>query len=136
MANKFESFLKKVGTVTEHGLEKILPIAIRAATVAVPVLAVSGNAPAAAVIQTIIGIVVQTEQKYAATPGTGQQKFAEAVAVASPAVTALLSNAGVTVNATTVNAWVQVVVDALNMVPAAELDAAIVAAGVQTVKAA
>lgn len=116
MANKFVSLLQHVGKDLEKGLSIILPLA----QVAAPELAAIDPA-LGAVFSTTLGVVVQTEQKFAAMGkqnGTGTQKFSEALSILSPIVTSQFAAAGKAHDADTVSKYVQAVVDFLNAIPA------------------
>lgn len=75
----------------------------------------TGLAAATTLIQ---NAVLEVEQKYAASgvqSGTGKQKLAEVMALAGPAVTALLTQAGVSASTSYVQSLVSAVVAILNV---------------------
>jgi len=117
MANKFVTFLQTVGKDVEKGIEKAAPFLTAAAQVLVPVVAPQF----APLFATVSGIVIQTEQKYAALGqqgGTGAQKLAEATTIASPVIMEILQLAGKTDVSATVQNYINAVVQFLNAVPA------------------
>lgn len=112
----FLSFLKAVGKDIEHGLAKVLPIA----QAVEPFLAIAapGFAP---IYNATVGVVVQTEQKWAAIgkqDGTGQQKLAEVVSVLGPIIQQGFSVAGKPADPAQVQAYINAVVALLNSLPA------------------
>jgi len=115
----FTSVLEAIGKGFEKGLQW-------AVTYAVPVEKLVGTLfPAAAPVATGIAdaTLVQTavllvEQKYAAAgvqSGTGAQKLAEVTLLAGPAVTQLLTQAGLPVSTTYIQSLVSAVVAILNV---------------------
>jgi hypothetical protein len=116
----FTSVLEAIGKGFEKGLQW-------AVTYAVPVEKLVGTLfPAAAPVTTGIAdatTLVQTavllvEQKYAAAgvqSGTGAQKLAEVTLLAGPAVTQLLTQAGLPVSTTYIQSLVSAVVAILNV---------------------
>jgi hypothetical protein len=127
----FTGVLEAIGKGFEKGLQW-------AVTYAVPVEKLVGTLfPAAAPVTTGIAdatTLVQTavllvEQKYAAAgvqSGTGAQKLAEVTLLAGPAVTQLLSQAGLPVSTSYMQSLVSAVVAILNVqtMPAASTGAA------------
>jgi hypothetical protein len=123
----FKSFLSAVGHDFEGGLNFVLGGVARIATAEAPVLAkISPEAGTiasqiAALSTQAYGIAVQTEQKFAAmgkTSGSGAQKFAEAVAILTPAAAQILGLAGEQLSAATA-ALINGAVGVLNALPAA-----------------
>jgi hypothetical protein len=114
--NKFESFLSAVGRDFKKGLDVILPIASAAAaglTVVNPALG--------GILTTSIGVVIATEQKFAAMGqqnGTGSQKLAESVSLLYPAFEQIFSQYGVSLDKSHVETYVNAIVAALNAFPA------------------
>lgn len=122
----FKSFLSAVGHDFENGLNLVLGDISKIATAEAPVLAkLSPQAGAlasqiAALSTQAYGIVVQTEQKFAAlgkSSGTGVQKAAEAISILTPAVAQVLGLAGQQLSATA-EAFIEGAVGILNALPA------------------
>ena len=79
--NKFVSILEAIGKDCKKGLDVVLKIG----QVAAPFLS-AANPLAGSILSTTIGVVLQTEQKYAALgqqTGSGTQKLADATAILS-----------------------------------------------------
>lgn len=116
MASKFVTLLEDAGKDLEKGIAKVIPIAEEAE----PIL--SALDPAlGGVFTTVVGIVTQTEQKFAALgqqSGTGTAKLADALAIASPVVTQAFAAAGKPSDGTTVTNYINSVVNLLNNIPA------------------
>ena len=116
MANKFVSFLEAVGKDFKKGLSAVLPFAEAAAPV------ISALDPAAgAILSTTLGVVLQTEQKFAAMgqqTGSGPQKLAEVTAILTPLLTTSLSEAGQPATAAQITKYVNDAVAILNDIPA------------------
>jgi hypothetical protein len=120
MSVTFTSVLEAIGKGFAKGLEWAVRYAIPVEKLvgtlfpaAAPVAA--GLADATALIQNAVLLV---EQKYAAAgvqSGTGAQKLAEVITLASPVVTQLLSQAGVNASAAYVRNLVNAVVAILNV---------------------
>jgi hypothetical protein len=119
MANKVVGFLEWIGKAFEKGVtefEKYEPEVAGIAGLVFP--------PAAAALKGVqVGVsliqrtVVSIEQKYAAAGkqnGTGAQKLAEVLSIATPATLQLFAKEGVDVDAAEVEKITNVVVDALN----------------------
>jgi len=117
MSNKFLSFLSAIGKDFKKGLDKVLPFAETAAVTVIPALF-----PAIGpIFNTVVGVVVQTEQKFAAMgqqSGTGTQKLAEATSILGPLLSQLLAADGKTADSATVMQYINAVVAFLNAVPA------------------
>jgi len=116
MANKFLTFLQKVGQDFEKGLTFVLPVAQAAAGV----VAV-GNPALGAIINTSIGVVLNVEQKFAAMKqqaGTGTQKAAEALTILYPAFEQIFGQYGVKIDSGMVENYIDAIVAALNAFPA------------------
>jgi len=116
MANKFLTFLQKVGQDFEKGLTFVLPVAQAAAGV----VAV-GNPALGAIINTSIGVVLNVEQKFAAMKqqaGTGTQKAAEALTILYPAFEQIFGQYGVKIDSGMVENYINAIVAALNAFPA------------------
>ncbi len=121
----FKTFLQTVGHDFENGLNLVLGDVSKIATAEAPVLAAL-NPQAGAIASQIAalstqayGIVIQTEQKFAAlgkSSGTGVQKFAEAVAILTPAAAQILGLAGQQLSASTA-ALINGAVAVLNALP-------------------
>ena len=121
----FKTFLQAVGHDFENGLNLVLGDISKVATAEAPVLAVL-NPQAGAIASQIAalstqayGIVIQTEQKFAAlgkANGTGLQKFAEAVTILTPAAAQILGLAGQQLSAATA-AFINGSVAVLNALP-------------------
>lgn len=126
MAGKFVGLLETIGKDFVKGLgyavqyavpvEKLVGLLFPAAT---PVATEVGDATSL-----IQNAVILVEQKYAASGvqnGTGAQKSAEVLTLVSQAVTSLLTKAGITADATYLQALVSAVVAILNaqLAPAA-----------------
>lgn len=117
----FISFLKHVGSDIEHGIEKAAPFISLGTQVATSI-----NPAAGAIFSLVAGVVVQTEQKFAAIgkqAGTGVQKLADASAVLGPALVQLFQSAGWQNDAATVQKYISQVVDFFNSFPAAPVPA-------------
>ncbi|HEY4045562.1 MAG TPA: hypothetical protein VGM27_01745 [Acidobacteriaceae bacterium] len=122
----FKSFLSAVGHDFENGLNLVLGDVSKIATIEAPILATL-NPQAGALASQIAalstqayGIVVQTEQKFAAlgkASGTGVQKAAEAITILTPAVAQVLGLAGQRLS-TSVSAFIEGAVGILNALPA------------------
>jgi hypothetical protein len=120
MSVTFMSVLEAIGKGFAKGLQWAVSYAIPVEKLvgtlfpaAAPVAA--GLADATALIQNAVLLV---EQKYAAAgvqSGTGAQKFAEVITLASPVVTQLLGQAGVNASAAYVRNLVNAVVAVLNV---------------------
>jgi hypothetical protein len=97
---KFESFLSAAGKLFTQGLSfvaKEAPAVASLASILFPGATGTASAVVAA-INLVQNTVISIEQKYAASgvqTGTGSQKAAEALILAGPAVTQLLTAAGV-----------------------------------------
>lgn len=131
MANKFVTFLQKVGQDFEKGLTFVLPVAQAAAGV----VAV-GNPALGAIINTSIGVVLNVEQKFAAMKqqaGTGTQKAAEALTILYPAFEQIFGQYGVKIDSGMVENYIDAIVAALNAFPA--LPAAPASGGTAAAKA-
>jgi hypothetical protein len=116
VANKFLSFLSHIGQQFKKGLDAVLPFA-QAASVGVAVV----NPGIGAALQTTIGVISQTEQKFAAMgqqSGTGSQKLAEATQVLEPALLQIFSANGMQADTTHVQGYINAVVAMLNALPA------------------
>lgn len=122
----FKSFLSAVGHDFENGLNLVLGNAAKIATAEAPLLTkIDPQAGAiasqiAALSTQAYGIVVQTEQKFAAlgkASGSGVQKFAEAAAILTPAAAQILGLAGEQLSAATA-ALINGAVGLLNALPA------------------
>lgn len=117
MTNKFVSFLDAVGKDFKKGLADVLPFAEEAEPI------ISALDPAAgAILSTTLGVVLQTEQKFAAMgqqSGTGTQKLAEVTAILTPVLTTALSEAGEPATAEQIEKYVNDAVAILNDIPAA-----------------
>lgn len=115
MVNKFVSILTAVGKAFKSGLDEILKfgqLVTPFVQVAEPIIG--------AILSTTIGIVLQTEQKFAALgkqSGTGSQKLAEVTAIVGPLLTVVLSDAGKPADATKVTDYINKVVNVLNATP-------------------
>jgi hypothetical protein len=130
MSVTFTSVLEAIGKGFAKGLQwavsYAIPVEKLVATLfpaAAPVAA--GLADATALIQNAVLLV---EQKYAAAgvqSGTGAQKLAEVITLASPVVTQLLSHAGIGASAAYIQNLVNAVVAILNVqsMPAAKTTA-------------
>ena len=129
MINKFISILEAIGKDFEKGLVfavKYLPPVARLAGLIFPA-AIAPMTEAISVADLLQNAVASVEQKYAAAGvqnGTGAQKSAEVLTLASSAVTSLLSApdvekglaaAGITVDATYISNLVNGVVAILNL---------------------
>jgi hypothetical protein len=126
MTVTFTSVLEAIGKGFEKGLQwavtYAVPVEKLVATLfpaAAPVA--TGIADATTLVQTAVLLV---EQKYAAAgvqSGTGAQKLAEVTMLAGPAVTQLLTQAGLPVSTTYIQSLVSAVVAILNVqtIPAA-----------------
>jgi hypothetical protein len=121
----FKSFLSAVGHDFENGLNLVLGNISKIATAEAPVLAkLDPQAGAlasqiAALSTQAYGIVVQTEQKFAAlgkASGTGAQKAAEAITILTPAVAQVLGLAGQQLTSS-VSAFIEGAVGILNALP-------------------
>lgn len=120
MSVTFTSVLEAIGKGFAKGLQwavsYALPVEKLVATLfpaAAPVA--EGLADATALIQNAVLLV---EQKYAAAgvqSGTGTQKLAEVITLASPVVTQLLRQAGISASATYIQNLVNAVVAILNV---------------------
>jgi hypothetical protein len=114
--NKFLSVLESVGKECKKGLDVVLKIG----TVAAPFLT-AANPLAGSILSTTIGVVMQTEQKYAALgqqTGSGTQKLADATAILGPLLSQVLGDAGKPADATKVTTYINNVVATLNQTPA------------------
>ena len=119
MANKFVTVMETVAKDAAKGLTeavKYLPGAAQLVALIYP-----PSAPVDALVVSSVDLVqnavVVVEQKYAASgvaTGTGAQKLAEVLALAGPAVTALLSKAGIEADAAYIANLVNAVVAILN----------------------
>lgn len=126
MANKFISVLEAIGHDFKVALDKIMPFAFAAGGTIVPLL----DPSIAPLFQATVGVVAQTEQKFAAMgqqSGTGVQKSAEALSILGPLLSQGLAVAGKPADQPTVQNYLNAVVALLNAVPAAPAPAAPVA---------
>ena len=121
----FKSFLEAVGHDFEGGLNLVLGDISKIATAEAPVLAKlnpeAGNIASeiASLSTQAYGIVVQTEQKFAAlnkSTGNGTQKLAEAITILTPAAAQILGLAGQQLS-TAVAALINGAVGILNALP-------------------
>lgn len=116
MPKKFLSVLDTIGKDFAKGLDIVLPIA----QAAEPFVS-TYNPAIGALYATVVGIVVQTEQKFAALgkqSGNGPQKLAEAATIAAPVVEQVFQLSGVKADSGMVNDYVSAVVGMLNATPA------------------
>ena len=114
--NKFVSILEAIGKDCKKGLDVVLKIG----QVAAPFLS-AANPLAGSILSTTIGVVLQTEQKYAALgqqTGSGTQKLADATAILQPLLSQVLGDVGKPADATKVTAYINSVVANLNATPA------------------
>lgn len=114
--NKFESFLSTVGKDVKKGLDVILPFA-EAAT---PFIAIA-NPAVGGILQTTIAVVVATEQKFTAMgqqDKSGPAKLAESVTILEPAVKQAFAQAGIEIDTSHVQNYINAVVALLNSMPA------------------
>lgn len=127
----FKSFLDAVGHDFESGLNLVLGDISKVATAEAPVLAkLSPQAGAiasqiAALSTQAYGIVVQTEQKFAAlnkSAGSGPQKLAEAITILTPAAAQIFGLAGQQLSAS-VAALINGAVGVLNALPSGLVNA-------------
>ncbi|MGA3295295.1 MAG: hypothetical protein ABSE45_15105 [Candidatus Acidiferrales bacterium] len=120
MSNKFVSFLETVGKDFKNGLKKIEPVITSLAQAAE--LEVDALDPAlGGVFTTAVAEVVSIEQKFAAMgqqSGTGAQKLATATTILAPVISQAFAAAGKASDATTVQNYIQAVVNFLNAIPA------------------
>ena len=120
MANKFVSVMEAVAKDFAKGLTfavKYLPAGAKLAALIFPASA-AADAMVVSATDLIQNAVVVVEQKYAASgmaTGTGEQKLAEVLTLTEAAVTALLTKAGITADATYVTNIVDAVVAILNV---------------------
>lgn len=117
MSNRFLTFLEKIGHDFKVGLDTILPFAQAASVTIVPAL----DPAIGPLFATTVGVVSQTEQKFAAMgqqSGTGVQKLAEATSILQPVVAQAFAAAGKPSDNTTVQNYINAVVAFLNAVPA------------------
>jgi hypothetical protein len=130
-AMSFKSFLDAVGHDFESGLNLVLGDISRIATAEAPVLAKlspetgSIASQIAALSTQAYGIVVQTEQKFAAlnkSTGSGPQKLAEAITILTPAAAQILGLAGEQLSAS-VAAFINGAVGILNALPSGLVNA-------------
>ena len=125
----FTGVLEAIGKEFEKGLawaveyaipvEKLVALIFPAAAPVATTLA-----DATALIQ---NAVLEVEQKYAAAgvqSGTGTQKLAEVMALAGPAVTTLLTQAGVSASTSYIQSLVSAVVSVLDVTQAPVVEAA------------
>ncbi len=118
----FTGVLTAIGKGFEKGLQWAVAYAVpveRLVGTLFPAAAplTTGIAEATSLVQTAVLLV---EQKYAAAgiqSGTGAQKLAEVTLLAGPAMTQLLTQAGVPVSASYVQSLVSAVVAILNVQP-------------------
>jgi hypothetical protein len=116
MANKFVTFLQKVGRDLETDFNKILPYT--------PLLdLIPGAAP---IVTAVTGTIITVEQKFTAMgkqSGTGSQKLAQVIAIIGPAVAQMLGTAGKPADEATVTKYINDIVAVLNDVPATSIPA-------------
>jgi hypothetical protein len=119
--SKFVGFLESMGKAFEKGLAWAVQYAVPVEKLVA--LLFPAAAPEATVLADATGLiqnaVLEVEQKYAAAgvqSGTGTQKLSEVMTLAGPAVTSLLSQAGISNPSTTyVQSLVSAVVAILNV---------------------
>jgi len=114
--NKVITFLETVGKDVEHGIEKAAPFMTAMATTLTPLLP-GGAGP---IVATVIGTVIQVEQKFAAIgkqSGTGPAKLADALTVLGPVVSQSFAAAKLPSDGTTVANFISRIVDFLNAIP-------------------
>lgn len=111
--NKFESFLSAAGKDIKKGVDFFLPLASVAAT-GISVL----NPALGGIINTSIGVVIATEKQFAGVAGSGSQKLAQTVTILYPAFEQLFAQAGVKIDSSQVEAYINAIVAALNAFPA------------------
>lgn len=123
MANKFVTFLEKVGTDFKNGLAKLDPFvkqAIILAQAAAPEIAALDPA-LGAVFATTVATVSSVEQKFAALgqqTGSGVQKLAEATNILAPVIAQSFQAAGKAADLPTIQNYISAVVNFLNAIPA------------------
>jgi hypothetical protein len=117
MANRFVSFLEKVGKDFLKGLNFIMPYAETAGEVAVGIFA-PGLGP---LFNQTVNAVITAEQAAAAVgkqSGTGVQKLASVVQLMGPLIAQGLSDAGMQNDEAAVQAYINSIVTILNSIPA------------------
>jgi len=115
MTNKFLSVLSAVGKDFKKGLDVVLKVG----QVAVPFVS-AANPLAGTLLSTTIGVVLQTEQKFAAMGkqnGTGVDKLSEATAILGPLLSQALGDINNPASTATVQKYINSVVAVLNTTP-------------------
>lgn len=110
MANKFVSFLEKVGKDVEKGLFYVLKPAAVAASIIDPA--------AAPLINMVYQAVLTAEQNFAGITGSGPQKLAAVTSIVGNLIQQTLSAAGKSATAQDVQNVINGVVSVLSTIPA------------------
>jgi len=117
MANKFVSFLEKVGKDFLKGLDFVLPYAETAGETAVSIFA-----PALGpLFNSTVNAVITAEQAATAVgkqSGSGVQKLASVVQFIGPLIAQGLKDAGMQNDTAAVEAYISAIVTILNSIPA------------------
>jgi hypothetical protein len=112
LMSKVVTVLETIGKDFEKGLDAVL----KAAAYAVPFLS-AVDPTAGAVLRTTIGVISQTEQKFAAMgkqTGTGAQKLEDAMTILQPLLSVALGDAGKPATADKVSGYISAVVSIMN----------------------
>lgn len=121
MSNKFVSALEKVGS----GFKKLLHVAIKEEPLIQALVSVL-NPGAGAILATTVGVISQTEQKFAAMgqqSGSGKDKLAEAMLILEPLLRVALGEAGEPAASSKVEGYISAVVAVLNQSSVPQLPA-------------
>ena len=122
MANKFVSFLKKIGSAFKKGLDPTLKIAETAGEVAVSIFAPGMSA----LFNQTVSAVITAEQNAAALgkqDGSGPQKLAAVVQIMGGLIKQSLTDVGKEASDAEVEKYISAVVTILNATPADAFDA-------------